>query len=46
VVLAGPGHHGEERGGTTQDENGGDLGHAPMIGRSPENLLKAASRVP
>ena len=46
VVLARPRHHGEESGGTTQDEHGGDGGHAPIIGSGPENLLKISSRVP
>jgi hypothetical protein len=46
VVLARPRHHGEERDGTTQDQHGGDGGHAPIIGSGPENLLKISSRVP
>jgi hypothetical protein len=44
-MLPGPGHHREERDGPGQDENGGDLGHAPNIGRSPKNLLKVSSKV-
>jgi hypothetical protein len=46
VVLAGPRHHGEERGGATKDEDCGELGHVPTIGRNPENLLKVTSKVP
>jgi hypothetical protein len=46
VVLPGPGHHGEERSSTAEDENGGDLGHAPIIGMGPEGLINLSSRVP